>query len=55
MRLSTGGVYLKPGVLARGREVPVGIDVREKSFHVTVVCEGEDVFHSGMPRRYEDG
>ena len=46
-------VYHKSGVIARGRDVFVGIDVHKKSFHVTAVCEGEEVFHCGMPSRYE--
>jgi transposase len=46
-------VYQKSGVIASGREVFVGIDVHKKSFHVTAVCEGEEVFHGGMPSKYE--
>jgi transposase len=34
-------------------EVFVWIDVHKESFHVTAICEGEEVFHGGMPSRYE--
>jgi transposase len=46
-------VYQKLEVLASAAEVIVGIDVHKESFHITAICEGEEVFHGGMPSRYE--
>ena len=47
------GVYEVFGALARGKAIFVGIDVHKESFHVTAMCEGEEVFHGGMPSKYE--
>jgi len=46
-------VYQKSEVLASGKEVYVGIDVHKESFYVTAIRGGEEVFHGGMPSRYE--
>ena len=37
--------YQKGMVLARGKDVYIGIDVHKEKWHVTARVEGEEVFH----------
>ena len=39
-------------VLARGKEVFIGVDVHKESWHVTVRVEGEEAFHGRIPSQY---
>jgi len=50
-----GRVYEDLGALARaGMKVFVGIDVHKRSFHVTAICEGEEVFSGMIASKDED-
>lgn len=40
-------------VLATGKDVEIGIDVHKESWQVTVMSEGEEIFHGRMPGSYE--
>jgi transposase len=40
-------------VLARGKEVFIGVDVHKESWHVTARTEGEEIFHGGIPSQYQ--
>ncbi len=44
--------YQKKEVLARGKEVYIGIDVHKDSWHVTARTEAEEIFHGRMPSQY---
>lgn len=37
--------YVKEKVLARGKKISIGIDVHKKSWQVTGISEGEELFH----------
>lgn len=40
-------------ILATGTDVNIGIDVHKESWHVTVMNEGEEIFHGRMPSSYQ--
>ncbi|MBS1232978.1 MAG: family transposase [Nitrospirae bacterium] len=40
-------------ILATGTDVNIGIDVHKESWHVTVMSEGEEIFHGRMPSSYQ--
>lgn len=44
--------YQKSKVLARGKEVFMGIDVHKESWQVTVCAEGEELFTGRLPSEY---
>lgn len=44
--------YQKSKVLARGKEVNVGIDVHKDSWQVTSIAEGEEVFNGRLVSQY---
>jgi len=46
------GELQKGGILGRGKEVFIGVDVHKESWHVTVRVEGEEVFHGRIPSQY---
>ncbi|MBI5468333.1 MAG: IS110 family transposase [Deltaproteobacteria bacterium] len=37
----------------KGKDIFAGIDLHRKAWHVTVLCEGEDVFKGSIPGRWE--
>ena len=41
-------------VLARGREVFIGVDVHKESWHVTARTGGEEVSHGNIPSQYHE-
>jgi len=44
--------YQRKQVLARGKEVFIGIDVHKESWQVTVRTEGEEIFNGRLPSQY---
>jgi hypothetical protein len=44
--------YQKNEVLARGKEVYIGINVHRDSWHVTARTKGEEILHGRMPSQY---
>ena len=44
--------YQKGKILARGKDVEIGIDVHKESWHVTANVEEEEVFNGNMPSEY---
>jgi transposase len=44
--------YQKKEVLARDKEVYIGVDVHKDSWHVTARAEGEEIFNGRMPSQY---
>lgn len=44
--------YQKKEVLARRKEVFMGIDVHKESWQVTIRAEGEELFHGRLPSEY---
>jgi len=47
------GEYQKEKVLARGKDVYIGIDVHKEKWHVTARVDGEEVFHGSMLSEYQ--
>lgn len=47
------GAYQKEKVLARGKDVYIGIDVHKEKWHVTARVESEEVFHGSMLSDYQ--
>jgi transposase len=48
-----GKEYQRKRILARGKEVYIGVDVHKDSWHVTARVEGEEVFHGRIPSQYQ--
>lgn len=46
------GYYRKDQVLARGKDVYMGIDVHKESWQVTAIAEGEELFNGRIPSEY---
>lgn len=46
------GDYQKRQILARGKDVFIGIDVHKESWQVTVCAEGEELFNGRLPSQY---
>lgn len=44
--------YQKGKILAKGKDVYIGIDVHKEKWHVTERVGGEEVFHGSMPSNY---
>jgi hypothetical protein len=44
--------YQRNCILARGKEVFIGIDVHKESWQVTVRTEGEEIFNGRLPSHY---
>ena len=44
--------YQRNQVLARGKDVFIGIDVHKESWQVTVRTEGEEIFNGRLPSQY---
>jgi transposase len=44
--------YQRKQVLARGKEVCIGIDVHKESWQITVRTEGEEIFNGRLPSQY---
>lgn len=44
--------YQREKVFASGGKVYIGVDVHKDSWHVTVMTEGEEVFHGRLPSQY---
>ena len=44
--------YRKDPVLARGKEVHMGIDVHQESWQVTAIAEGEELFNGRISSEY---
>lgn len=44
--------YQRKQVLARGKEVSIGIDVHKESWQITVRTEGEEIFNGRLPSQY---
>lgn len=40
-------------ILAISKDVEIGIDVHKESWQITVIIEGEEIFHGRMPGSYE--
>jgi transposase len=51
-RLSMREVHQKAKVLAKGKDVYIGIDVHKEKWHVTARAGGEEGFHGSMPSEY---
>jgi transposase len=45
--------YHEKRILAKGREVSIGIDVHKESWQSTIRAEGEEVFHGRLPSQYQ--
>jgi hypothetical protein len=45
--------YQKKRVLAKKRQVFIGIDVQKESWQVTIRADGEEIFHSRLPSQYQ--
>jgi transposase len=52
-RLTMRKAYQKGKVLAKGKDVYIGIDVHKEQWHVTVQVDGEEVFHGSMLSEYQ--
>ena len=44
--------YQRGKVFASGGKIYIGMDVHKDSWHVTVITEGEEVFHGRLPSQY---
>jgi len=45
--------YQNKRILAKNRDVFIGIDVHKESWQVTIRVKGEEIFHSRLPSQYE--
>jgi len=52
-RLTMRKGYQERKILARGREVYIGVDVHKESWHLTVRIEGEEIFNGRMASSYQ--